>query len=463
MTTTFDPATGAGRKATQRQAVVPVPPPPRPALGRAAVRAAVVGLVVMLAVGASTESGAELHVPGGVATFLGGMAGLAGMYLALVMVVVVSRIPQLERILGQDGLVRWHRRLGPWPISLLVAHALLVTIGYAEAAKTGALHELGVLIRSYPDMLAATVGLGLVVMAGVASIRAVRSRMRRETWWVMHLYLYLALALSFPHVLALGPTFVGHPLVQAMWCVVWATTAGTVLVYRVGLPVVRSLRHRLRVVEVRHEAPGVVSIICSGRHLSRLAVAGGQFFQWRFLRRGLWWQAHPYSISAVPRPPYLRLTVRQIGDHSAAVGRVRPGTRVAIEGPYGAVTARARRHQRVLLVAGGIGVTALRSLLDDLPQSSEPVVVLRAATEDGLVLRDEMAELVRQRKGRLHAVVGSRSEAGSARRILARLVPDLARRDVYVCGRPGFVEEVVAAAQQLGAHRDAVHYEIYSW
>ena len=421
-----------------------------------------VGLVATVASTVTAETSSELTVPGGAVTFFGSLTGMVGTYLALLMVLLVSRIPPVERALGQDGLLRWHRRLGPWPISLLVVHAVAITVGYAQAAKTGSLHEVGTLLRSYPDVLAATVGLGLMVMAGVASIRALRRRLRRETWWAIHLYMYLALALSFAHVIVLGPSFVGHPLTRVLWSVAWAATAGLVLVYRVGLPVARSLRHRIEVVEVRREAAGVVSVICTGRHLERLPVAGGQFLFWRFLTRGLWWQAHPYSLSALPRPPFLRLTVKDLGDHSAAVARLKPGTRVAIEGPYGVFTKGARRRGKAALIAAGIGVTALRALLEDLAHGSSPVVVLRASRHEDLALRDEIAGLVKHRRGKLLELIGPRDQHLLDPTSLRRLIPDIHKRDVYVCGPEAFVADVVAAARAMGLPDEAIHHEAFS-
>ena len=297
-------------------------------LGGGAVLAAVI----------SGESRGSLAAPGGLLIAAGRFAGLTGTYLMLIMVMLIARLPWLERSAGQDQLVRWHRRVSPWALGLIAAHAVLVTLGYAQAAKTGALRELWVLVRSYPDMLAAVAGSGLLVLAGFTSYRMIRQRLRYETWWVVHLYFYLALALAFAHQIVTGISFIGHPLVRALWIVIWAATAGMVIVFRVVQPAWRSLRHQLRVVEVRAEAPGVVSVVCAGRRLDRLAVAGGQFFLWRFLTRELWWQAHPYSLSALPRPPYLRVTIKRLGDQSRAIAHLRPGTRVAIEGPYGAFT-----------------------------------------------------------------------------------------------------------------------------
>ncbi len=336
----------------------------------------------------------SLAAPGGLLLAGGRLAGFVGTYLILVMVVLIARLPWLERAVGQDRLVAWHRRLGPWALWLITAHVVLITLGYARMSHTGFLRQLWVFLTTYPDLLAAAVGFGLLVMAGVTSIRIARRRMHYETWWVVHLYFYLALALAFAHQVVTGVAFLGHPLARAFWIVVWAATAGMVLVFRVLLPVVRNLRHQLKVVAVREEAPGVYSLTCTGRHLSDLAVSGGQFFQWRFLTRGLWWHAHPYSLSALPQAPYLRVTVKGLGDQSRAVARLRPGTRVFVEGPYGAFTHHVRATDRVVLIGAGVGITPLRALLEDLPRGVAVTVIIRASTAEEIAHRDEVAELV---------------------------------------------------------------------
>ena len=437
-------------------------PPPRPRIVDACAALAGLGFGAVLAAVITGESRGSLAAPGGMLIAAGRLAGFTGAYLMLIMVMLVARLPWLERSAGQDQLVRWHRRVSPWAIGLIAAHAVLISLGYAQAAKSGALRELWVLVRSYPDMLAAVVGFGLLMLAGFTSYRIVRRRLRYETWWVVHLYFYLALALAFAHQIVTGVSFIGHPLARALWIVIWAATAGMVIVFRGVLPIWRSLRHQLRVVEVRDEAPGVVSVICSGRQLGQLAVSGGQFFLWRFLTRDLWWQAHPYSLSALPRPPYLRLTVKSAGDHSAALARLRPGTAIAVEGPYGTFTRHAQQRPKALLVAAGIGVTALRSLLEDLPRASAPVVILRATREEDLVLRQEVRELVRNRRGQLHELVGSRERVPLDERSLPGLVPDLDRRDVFVCGPEGFVAELVAVAENLGVPGECIHHEAFA-
>ena len=421
------------------------------------------GAAVSVALVVPITTAHDLAAPGGVLTFAGRVPGLLGTYLLLVTVLLIGRIPAVERALGQDTLVRWHRRLGPWIIVLIAAHALAITLGYAQGVKAGAVHEIGVLVTTFPGILAATAALGLLFLAGVTSYRNVRKKMRYETWWAVHLYTYLAAALSFTHQLATGAPFLGHPWARAYWIGVWVLTAGVVLSYRFGLPMVRSLGHRLKVVRVEQEAPGVVSIVTRGHNLDRLPVAGGQFLHWRFLKRGLWSQAHPYSLSALPAGNEMRITVKSVGDHSSALAQLRPGTRVAIEGPYGAFTHHARETDRVLLVGAGVGSTPVRAMLDDLPQHVDVAIILRGSTEHDLVLRDEIARLVGERGGRLHEVVGPRSQQPLDAAHLRRLVPDIGERDLFVCGPSGFRAHLIAAARSLGVPSGRIHHEDFAF
>ncbi|HET6874642.1 MAG TPA: ferredoxin reductase family protein [Acidimicrobiales bacterium] len=424
---------------------------------------AVAGLGFVIWMGVDAESSGALKARGGVLTFLGQEAGLAGAYLMLLMLLLIARLPFVERYAGQDRLLRWHRLLGQWPVYLICLHAVLITAGYAQTARTGIVHEFVVLLQSYPDVLAALVGLVLIIAAAISSIRSLRRRMRYETWWSAHLYMYLALALAFAHQIANGQSFFGHPADRYFWAVLWAVTAGVVLVFRLILPIWRSVRHDLRVVRVRKENPGVVSIVCQGRNLERLRVEGGQFFQWRFLSRGHWWSAHPYSISALPRAGMLRFTVKELGDHSGDLAQMPVGTRVLIEGPYGTFTRHSAGRNKVLLVGAGVGVTPVRALLEHLPGDVDVTLLLRATTEDELVFKGEFESLMKRRKGHMNVLVGSRFDHPMDRGQLAGLVPDIAERDVYVCGPEALSQTVVATARVLGVPERNIHCEQFAF
>jgi ferredoxin-NADP reductase len=217
------------------------------------------------------------------------------------------------------------------------------------------------------------------------------------------------------------------------------------------------------VASVTQEGPGVVSVLLEGRGLDRLPVGGGQFLQWRFLQPGMWWQAHPYSLSAVPAQDRLRITVKDLGDHSRSLSNLRPGTRVAIEGPYGAFTADARHSNRVLLVGAGVGTAPILALLQDLPREADVVVVLRASTPADLVLRAEVQQEVHRRRGRLVELVGPRTQVRIDADALLQIAPDLSRRDAFLCGPAGFNDALVQELQAAGVAGDHIHFESFEF
>jgi predicted ferric reductase len=425
--------------------------------------AAGLGLGASLALGLSAQSVSALSAPGGVATALGRITGMLSGYAMVITVLLSARIPPLERTLGQDRLIVWHRRLGPWGLYLVLAHTVLITVGYAGAAKTGLLAEVGQLLWTYPGVLSATAGSGLLLMAGVTSYRRARRRMKYETWWAVHLYTYLGLGLSFVHQVDTGAPFIGHPLARAWWTSLWVGTLAVVLAFRVGLPLWRSVRHDLRIAQVSQVGPRTWSVVLSGRRLDRLPVAGGQFMMWRFLRRGLWWQAHPYSLSAAPRPGRLRITVKELGDHSTALAGLTPGTRVAFEGPYGVFTPDVRRSRYVLLVGAGVGTTPIRALLEELPPDTNTVVILRGSRPEDIAHLDEFTRLLAHHPARLRTLTGPRDEVRLDAAALRALVPDVSRRDVFVCGPDAFTRAFVSAACDAGVSVDRIHHEDFAF
>jgi predicted ferric reductase len=400
-------------------------------------------------------------------TNAGRITGLLAGYGVVVLVALMARLPPVERGIGADRLARWHAMGGRYTVCLVVTHALLITWGYAVTAHTGIVSQTGTLLLSYPDVLAATVGGLLLVGVGISSMRAARRRLRYETWYYLHFYTYLAVALAFSHQFANGAEFVSSLPARVLWGGMYAAVAMAIIWYRFVTPVRQAMRHRMRVLAVQPEAPGVVSVAIGGRHLDELRAESGQFFRWRFLARGLWWVSSPYSLSAPPRPDRLRITAKGLGDHSRALAYLRPGTRVFAEGPYGALTARDRLQRRVLLIAGGVGITPLRALFETVPAGSgELTLVYRASQPADVVFRREIEQLARQRRARVFLVVGRRADLGSDPLNAADLrahVPNLSMHDVYVCGPPGMTAAVIRELRSAGVSRRRLHHESFEF
>jgi ferredoxin-NADP reductase/DMSO/TMAO reductase YedYZ heme-binding membrane subunit len=409
----------------------------------------------------------EIGDTGDLVTGAGDALGLLAGYGFVALVALMARLPPLERGIGTDRLARWHAMGGRYVITLVTGHVLLIVWGYALTAHEKVTSETVTLLTAYPDVLMATVAWFLLLGVAAFSARAARRRLSYETWYYAHLYTYIAIALAFSHQFADGPAFQSDTAARVVWSAMYVLVAAMIVWYRVLTPLRNAARHRFTVQKVRQEAPGIVSVFITGRDFDRLRAEPGQFFRWRFLTGELWWQSHPYSLSAMPRSDLMRITVKARGDHSGSLANLEPGTRVIAEGPYGAFTP-ALSGRRVLLIAGGVGITPIRAMFAALPKrmSDGISLVYRASHPRDVVFSQELDAIAADRNAALHYLIGSRERLGYdplAPRHLQRIIPGLHRYEAYVCGPAGMTETVVQSLLDLGVPRRRIHRESFDF
>jgi predicted ferric reductase len=428
---------------------------------------AILASVAVVLVGLWLKGGGVtgVHDEAGFLTSLGRLTGLFGAYLLLIQVLLMARLPFMEWVAGFGRLAAWHRLNGKLSLLLILAHVGTITLGYALTDRISIQAEAVTLLTQYPGMPAALAGTMMLILVVVTSLVIVRRRLRYETWFLVHFMSYLAIFLAWFHQIPTGTVFVSSPLAIAFWTALYVATLQFVLLFRVGQPIVSSLWHRLRVAEVIQEGPGVVSLRITGRRLEWLNAQAGQFFQWRFLDRERWAESHPFSLSAAPDGRSFRITIKDLGDFSSRIGKIKPGTPVIAEGPFGAFTDEARTREASVLIAAGIGITPIRALLEKM--RGDIVLVYRASTPTDLIFRDELEQLARLRGATLRYVIGSRKQLGTlslfSRDHLRRLVPDLATREMYICGPRAMMRTVKRNAQHLGVPPTCIHVDDFAY
>lgn len=406
--------------------------------------------------------------PAAVLTAAGQLTALLGTYAALVQVVLMSRSPWLDSLFGIDRIAGWHRWLGFATVYLISAHVVFTTAGYAIADGRSLLSQTAVFLTGYPYMIIAYIAAALFVLVAVTSVRAARRNVSHETWRLIHFTIYLAIVLAVFHEITIGTDFTHDPVALGYWIALYVAAALLIVTFRIAIPLRIALRHRLRVQSLVAEAPGVTSIYITGRDLDKLPMRAGQFFKFRFLSRGLWWQVHPFALSAAPNGRWLRITVKRVGDFTGAIPGIRPGTRVLIQGPYGVFTSVRRRQPRAVLIAGGIGITPLRALIEEMPQRKNGITLLyRSRTWADVVFKEELEHLLAARGGVVQHIVGRRGREVHphpfAPRALAQMVPDIRQRDVFVCGPRDLVDDVLASLGQLRVPPRQVHVERFAF
>jgi len=407
----------------------------------------------------------KVHTTGEALTSIARITGLWSAYLALIQVVLLARLPALERVVGFDRLSRWHRWNGHVTIDLVIAHVVFSVWGYALMDKLPIPKEISTMIWGgvYPGMITATVGTGMLIGVVATSLVIVRRRLSYEWWYVVHLLAYAGIALAWFHQIPTGNELVLDHTAANYWRALYIATLVVLVFFRVLVPLGGALRHRLRVAEVVPEGPGVVSVRITGRKVDRLRAQAGQFFLWRFLDGRRWHTAHPFSLSAAPDGKSLRITVKALGDHTGRLAELRPGTRVVAEGPFGVFTERVRRREKALLIAGGIGITPVRALLETM--RGDVVVVYRAIAEADVIFREELDTLAQARGATVHYVLGDHRGDGAdllSPAHLKELVPDIEERDVYLCGPPAMTEVLEHNVRGTRVPRRHIHIERFA-
>lgn len=407
-------------------------------------------------------------------TTMGRLTGLVSANLLLYQVMLMARVPVFERGFGRDAIVRMHRHVGFWSFWLLVAHIVLVVLGYAATAAVNPLVQLWEFVWEYPGMLLAAAGTGLLVMVVVTSIRRARRRLRYESWHLLHLYGYLGAGLAIPHMLWTGADFVSSPTATVYWWTLWAVTAAAVLVFRVGLPLARSLRHDVRVTGIAPDGAHGVAVRMTGRALHALRAEAGQFFVWRFLDGPGWTRGHPFSLAADPASGELVISVRLAGDGTHRLTGLRPGTRVLIEGPYGTMTGARRQGRKLLMIGAGAGVAPLVSLLESEPYLPGEATLITRDHADAEALRVEaIGQLVHTRGVRHFTLNGPRGQSGpswlpqshaawSGADLVRHVAPDLDDYDVYLCGPGPWMRAAETDLRSAGVPADRIHRETFS-
>lgn len=396
-----------------------------------------------------------------------GVGQFLGLHAALLMILqltLVARLPWLDRRIGMDRLTSWHRWTGFTLFWVVLLHPMFVIAGYATAYHSTAWQQFRNL-AGMPGSLVGMIALVVVVVAAGVSIRYARRRLQYETWHAVHVFLYAAVALVLIHQLFEVSAFTASPVATAYWWALWVFAVGALLVGRIATPLRRNTRHQFRVAAVVPESDDVVSVHVRGRDLDKLPARAGQFFIWRFPGYARWWQANPFSLSAAPDGRSLRLTAKAVGGASAALRHIPVGSRVFAEGPYGAFTSLRRTRDKTLLIAGGVGVTPIRALLEEL--SGDVVVLYRVHRREDAVLLAELEALARARGARIELLtgrtgVGDPPFAPFEPHNLAATVPDVTDRDVFVCGPPAMTTAVIRALRALKVPRRQVHAERFS-
>lgn len=396
--------------------------------------------------------------------------GLLATSVLVCAVVLPSRLRSLTHTFGIERVLGMHRYIGLLATVLVLAHIAFVV---AEDPANIALFDIDEAPHRARAATGATVALCWLV--GLAVLRK-QLRHRYEVWRWVHLALGgSVLVLAALHIWLLDH-LVRDPAMRTLFIGLALVVLG-VLAYRwVWRPVFGAHREYL-VREVRPESDNVSTVVLEPRRDRRrqgyrsLEFAAGQF-AWLRLEPSIRAQEHPFTVaSSAHLGVWTEFTIRHAGDFTDGLRRLRPGSPVWVDGPHGAFTVDLKRTTGVVLIAGGVGITPMMSMLRTLAHRRDlrpHRLVVVARTADDLLFRAELdqlkeqldltvVELLRRPPQRWTGATGSVDAE-----LLTSLLPGPFRRnqlDYFLCGPPAMVTDVLMALDAMGVPHSRIHTE----
>jgi predicted ferric reductase len=390
--------------------------------------------------------------------------GLVAFALFAMELALVSRLRAASEPFGTDALMWFHRQMGIAAALFALAHPLLLgpralSMWNPFAGPAAARYGAAALWSA-------------VVLVGVSVLRK-RLRIPYEPWKRSHQVLAIAVvAFMWLHAREVG-RYAGAPLVTGALTAYAALFVVLMLRYDVVRPLLLA-RRPWEVVENRDEGADTRTLVVRPAGHAGIAFAPGQFAWLLTGKRPLSSEQHPISISssAEPNPDgRLELSIKALGDWSRdVVPRIAPGARVWLDGPFGAFSIdRVAGARGFVLIAGGIGVTPMRSMLATMRDrgDSRPVVLLYAANHPRrTVFGRELERLAGEMDLRVVYVFEEPDADWAGERgrvtadVLRRHVPGgLAGRHYFVCGPPPMMDSVEGILAELGVPAERLSTE----
>jgi len=393
---------------------------------------------------------------------IGRLFGLLAGWSVVVEIILMSRIPFIERAFDLQEISDLHRLNGYTLLVSISGHFGYQLVGYAESAHLSLWSQFLVFSSSqYEDVLWATLGTVIFFGAGAVSIHMIRTKMRYEIWYLVHLTIYFGILLSFLHQIKLGGDFIANFWFAAYWYALYILAFAVWAWYRVVRQFALLVKHRFKVLSIEKTATNTYSVVLTGKNLREFDYEAGQYATWRFMTPSLWYEAHPFSFSSSPGMEVLRFTIKASPDYTKRLMKLKAGSYVMVDGPRGNFTAdRAAETSNTVLIAGGIGITPFLSNIRQLLHDGKNVLLLYSVrTPEDVAFSDELRQL------QAYGLKISFFVDSAGQRITNDVLSRVAHEDttIYICGPDGMSKALVKNLKQLGVSSENIVTERFAY
>lgn len=396
---------------------------------------------------------------------LSALAGLTGLLLYAVTIVLSARFSVIESYIGGlDKVYRQHHLIGCLSLIFLVAHPSLLAWKYARISLERSAHLFGPSTR-WP-LLAGQIALYVMIPALTATIYVT---VRHQTLIALQRLLGLMFLPAAYHALFTGGDAYRYAPLRIYLALLCAAAVAALLKH--SLFGRRLDAHQPFTVEsVTHRGSDYAELWLQPEGQA-LRFVPGQFAYLRFPNATVAGESHPFSLAGPPNQKRIRFVVKELGDWTKTIETVPSGTVAVVEGPYGRFSHRFVKGRSQLWIAGGIGITPFLSMAASLAPKGCPYdvdLVWCYPTPDAAPFLDELYELSATRPHlRVHARCDLEHPLPTAQ-TLADLCAEspgtpLASREVLMCGPEAMRSALRSQLIGIGVESGRIHSEEFGY
>lgn len=393
---------------------------------------------------------------------IAGIIATAGVLLEFL---VMSRAPFIEDNFSLEEINEFHRYAGYTIVYSLIVHIVFVTVGYGALDHFSLWKQFWSFPSQFSGLLSALVGSAALLVAAAFSIKLLRKKLPYELWYFIHVIVYGSIVLTFSHQVDSGGDVSTLPWMRAYWYFLFGLLFVIVAYYRFIRHITLSLYHGFKIEKIVPEANGIYSVYISGRNIQKYNYKAGQYAHWRMLNPKLFLQNHPFSFSSIPGSDHLRFTFKTSGDFTNKLASVPVGTRLLVDGPRGSFVTEHSFDRKVLMIAGGIGVSPFIPLAKSLLEDKRDVTVLYSVVNrEDVAFKEEFNQLLNTYPATFRLVNHVASETGYiTEATLLKFVAEDRDEAVYVCGPPAMTNLIIKQLKNLDFYDDQIITEQFSF
>ncbi|SPH16838.1 Methane monooxygenase component C [Defluviimonas aquaemixtae] len=319
--------------------------------------------------------------------------GILAFTMILMEFVLSGRFKSISNGVGMDVTMRFHQMMARTALAFALLHPFLYRGAPSGGQRPWDPTRQLTITTDFSDLSTGIAAFLILPTLVLLAIGRTQLDVKYETWRLMHgIGALLVAALLLHHTIYAG-RYGSLPVMTWLWGAMTGMAIGSLLYVYLLVPL-RDKARGWRVTSVNRLTPKQWELTVTPDGHSGLEFKAGQFVWLNVGHSAFSLKENPFSISSAPSAgPEVSFIIKELGDFTRTVGQIEPGSVAYLDGPYGSLSIEGRDEPGVALIAGGVGIAPLISILRQMRLTDDPrkvKIIYGNRLEDQIACRDEL-------------------------------------------------------------------------